>query len=55
MNFFQHAIPLTLCSRVEKHILKNRMEGNLFKMRTYFFVSVGPFWGGEVGHGTRAP
>jgi hypothetical protein len=55
MNFFQHAIPLTLYSRVEKYILKDRREGNLFKMRIYFFVSVGPFWGWEVGRGTRAP
>ena len=56
MNFFQHAIPLTLYSRVEKYNLKDRREGNLFKMCIYFFVGIGPFWGGEaVPGGTRAP
>lgn len=55
MNFFQHAIALTLYSHDERDIFKDRMDCFLLKMRIYFFMVVGPFWGGEVGRGTRAP
>ena len=42
MNFFQHAIVLTLYSRDERGIFKDRVDCFLLKMRIYIFMVVGP-------------